>query len=75
MHGSVSVCMRMRCALCGCDIYHDFWNTIVMYGKVFEISVSNVSNVSTLYFSRALNRHVSWYASVSSVENQRMYTL
>lgn len=46
-----------------------------MYGKVFEISVSNVSNVSTLYFSRVLGRHVCVFVTVSGVENQRMYTL
>ncbi len=29
-----------------CYIYHDFMNTIFLYRKVFEITVSNVSDVS-----------------------------
>ena len=36
-----------------CDIYHDFVSVISLYRRVFKITVSNVSNVSNLYFSRA----------------------
>ena len=36
-----------------CDIYHVFAHVILTYRRVFDFTVSNVSNVSSLYFSRA----------------------
>ena len=50
-------------------------HVISLYRRVFDFTVSNVSSVSNLYFSRAERRHVSWYVTVSCVQNQRMYTL
>ena len=35
-----------------CYIYHDFAYVVSLYRRVFDFTVSNVSNVSILYFSR-----------------------
>ena len=35
-----------------CYIYHDAMLVISLYRRVFDFTVSNVSNVSILYFSR-----------------------
>ena len=58
-----------------CDIYHDFACTVSIRRRVFDFTVSSVSNVSMLYFSRAKRRHVYRHVIVSGVRNQRMYTL
>ena len=63
---------------CMCDIwyiYHDFVWTILVYRRVFKITVSNVSNVSILYFIRVYTWHVWRHRTVSCVQNQAMYTL
>lgn len=42
------------CAMCDvCNISHDFVTVISIRRRVFDFTVSSVSNVSTLYFSRA----------------------
>ena len=66
---------HMEYVTCMCDIYHDSVYVILVYRRVFKISVSNVSYVSNLYFSRAYAWHVYWHVIVSRVQNQRMYTL
>ena len=58
-----------------CDIYHDFVSVIFLYRRVFDFTVSNVSNVSNLYFSRAYAWHVYRHVSASSIQNRAMYTL
>ena len=64
------------CDMCDvCNISHDFVTVISIRRRVFDFTVSNVSNVSTLYFSRDCTWHVCWHVTVSSVRNQAMYTL
>ena len=64
------------CDMCDvCNISHDFVTVISIRRRVFDFTVSNVSNVSMLYFSRAKRRHVTRHVSVSSVEIRPMYTL
>ena len=64
------------CAMCDvCNISHDFVIVISIRRRVFDFTVSNVSSVSTLYFSRAKSWHVHRYVTVSCVQNQAMYTL
>ena len=58
-----------------CYISHVFVYMISLYRRVFKITVSSVSNVSILYFSRAYVWHVCVCVTVSCVRNQRMYTL
>ena len=48
----VIVAMYVRYMPSACYIYHDFMNTISLYRRVFDFTVSNVPNVSILYFSR-----------------------
>ena len=50
-------------------------HVISLYRRVFDFTVSNVSNVSNLYFSRSYAWHVCVCVTVSCVRNQRMYTL
>ena len=35
-----------------CYLYHDFASTVFLCRRVFDFTVSDVSNVSILYFSR-----------------------
>ena len=64
------------CDMCDvCNISHDFVTVISIRRRVFDFTVSNVSNVSMLYFSRVKRRHVTRHVSVSSVEIRPMYTL
>ena len=58
-----------------CYIYHDSTHLISLYRRVFDFTVSNVSYVSMLYFSRDCTWHVYRHVIVSSVRNQAMYTL
>ena len=67
--------LHMRYMLCMCDIYHDFSRAAFLYRRVFKITVSNVSTVSNLYFSRTWRWHVAFCVAVSCVQNRRMYTL
>ena len=60
-YGVFSLCDRIcihhdshMCAMCDvCNISHDFVTVIFIRRRVFDFAVSNVSYVSTLYFSRA----------------------
>ena len=58
-----------------CYISHDFMHAIFICKRVFDFTVSNVSTVSNLRFSRAELRHTSWHGSASCVQNRAMYTL
>ena len=58
-----------------CYIYHDFTYLISIRRRVFDFTVSSVSYVSMLYFSRDCTWHVYRHVIVSSVRNQAMYTL
>ena len=58
-----------------CYISHVFVYVILTYRRVFDFTVSNVSNVSTLYFRRVYTWHVYRHRNVSCVQNQAMYTL
>ena len=77
------ICTSSRCSCSthmdhvryACDIYHGFVGVVFLYREVFEITVSNVSTVSNLRFSRAELRHTSWHGSASCVQNRVMYTL
>ena len=58
-----------------CYIYHDFMSMVSLYRRVFDFTVSNVSYVTNLYFSKDYPWHVCWHVDVSRVQNQAMYTL
>ena len=81
---SFHACVDIHAYSCSCEwswrrtvcyISHVFVYVISLYRRVFDFTVSNVSNVSILYFSRDFPWHVWRHRNVSCVQNQVMYTL